>query len=1026
MLRRASIDLAVRLALGAVVCALAAGTALAIQPATDARPLRLPEGFSWPDYDAQPSLLIYEAGRADVPGEMARFLGEQGGRWEVRWDSRNERPHLVQGSGVALLPGRGNRLTRAQVGLDASQPVRIEDVERLVRAFMARYPEMFRIAPEKLRLDRASSGSYGAGDSLWVVELKQYQGGVPVEGANVFFRINHGNIVQFGCDRVAEVGVGVRPALAAADARQRALDMMGVDAAEVAKVLDAGTLKIYPVLGEGERSGEPYEGLAGFGYTHLLVWEASFRLRDDVGTYRVAVDAQTGGLLRAWDLNAYATATVQGGIYPTTNTDAEVLRPFGFATVSNNGTQNTNSAGFYNYTVGTATATLNGQFFQMSDACGAISLSNSTTGDLNFGTSGGTDCTTPGVGGAGNTHASRTGFYHLTNINRKAISFLPSNTWLNSKVTANMNINNTCNAFWNGSTLNFYRSGGGCSNTGELAAVFLHEWGHGMDTNSGGAASEQGTGEAVGDTFAFIQTRDGCIGQNFLPGLNCDNCTACTGVRDVADFSVAGGATGSKIASPANVGANNGINCDSFACPYLSQGIFPYQGPMGYEGHCESYIVSSANWDLAQSLVGALGTEPGWAQMDRIWYGSLTPSKSGYRVVSGGKCNPAAVVDGCGSTNWYTVYVSVDDDDGNLANGTPNACRIWDAFNAHGVACGARPACSGGGGPTPTPTSTHTPTPTPPPGPTATPTATNTPVPPPTRTPTPTPPGGGVTMLQNNVPITGISGAVGSQLYYSLAVPAGAANLSFQMTGSSGDADLYTRFGSLPTTTAYDCRPYTSTSNETCTVAVPQAGTYYVMIRGYTAYSGVTLKGSYTVSGPTATPTATPVPPTPTPTPPPGSQLIVNGGFEGSSSPWVLTATPAVVWNASGTPHGGSGYVEMGIVDNVTGTSGVTFQTVTIPTSAAGQLSFWLNVTSAETTASVQYDKLFVEVRSTSGTLLTTVATFSNLNKGALGAYSLKSFDVSAFKGQTVRIQFRVTTDVSLTTSFRVDDVSLQ
>jgi subtilisin-like proprotein convertase family protein len=170
---------------------------------------------------------------------------------------------------------------------------------------------------------------------------------------------------------------------------------------------------------------------------------------------------------------------------------------------------------------------------------------------------------------------------------------------------------------------------------------------------------------------------------------------------------------------------------------------------MGYEGHCESYIASSANWDLAQMLVGALGTDPGWAKMDQIWYGSLTPSKSAYRVVSGGQCNASAVVDGCGAQNWYTVYLPVDDDDGNLANGTPNGCRIWDAFNAHGIACGARPACSGGG-PTPTPTSTSTPASTPTPtatptvGPTATPTRTPTATATmtPTRTPTPTPPPG--------------------------------------------------------------------------------------------------------------------------------------------------------------------------------------------------------------------------------------------------------------------------------------------
>jgi hypothetical protein len=99
---------------------------------------------------------------------------------------------------------------------------------------------------------------------------------------------------------------------------------------------------------------------------------------------------------------------------------------------------------------------------------------------------------------------------------------------------------------------------------------------------------------------------------------------------------------------------------------------------------------------------------------------------------------------------------------------------------------------------------------------------------------------------------------------------------------------------------------------------------------------------------------------------------------------------------------------------------------VTIPSTAAGTLTFWLNVTSSETTTTKQYDKLFVEVRNTSGTLLTTLATYSNLNKGTAGAYSQKTLNVSAYKGQTVRIQFRSTTDSSLATTFRVDDAALQ
>ena len=173
-------------------------------------------------------------------------------------------------------------------------------------------------------------------------------------------------------------------------------------------------------------------------------------------------------------------------------------------------------------------------------------------------------------------------------------------------------------------------------------------------------------------------------------------------------------------------------------------------------------------------------------------------------------------------------------------------------------------------------------------------------------------------------------------------------------------------------------------------------------------------------AGPTPTPTSTP---TPTPTPPTGGNLLVNGGFEGSASPWVGSGSGYFYIANGNYPHGGTGYIYFGVNNSVTGQS---YQTVSIPTTAAGTLTFWLNVTSSETTTTTQYDKLFVEVRNTSGTLLATLGTYSNLNKGTAGVYSQKSFSLAAYKGQTVRLQFRSTMDSSITTTFRVDDVSLQ
>lgn len=91
-----------------------------------------------------------------------------------------------------------------------------------------------------------------------------------------------------------------------------------------------------------------------------------------------------------------------------------------------------------------------------------------------------------------------------------------------------------------------------------------------------------------------------------------------------------------------------------------------------------------------------------------------------------------------------------------------------------------------------------------------------------------------------------LSGGTGSTTNYSYATPAGAKRMKFETSGGSGDADLYVKFGSAPTTSSYDCRPYATGNAETCTFDPSQTGTYYVMLRGYSAYSGVTLKVSYT------------------------------------------------------------------------------------------------------------------------------------------------------------------------------------
>jgi subtilisin family serine protease len=158
----------------------------------------------------------------------------------------------------------------------------------------------------------------------------------------------------------------------------------------------------------------------------------------------------------------------------------------------------------------------------------------------------------------------------------------------------------------------------------------------------------------------------------------------------------------------------------------------------------------------------------------------------------------------------------------------------------------------------------------------------------------------------------------------------------------------------------------------------------------------------------------------PPPPPPPGTELLANKGFESGNVTWVATA--GVITNSTGqTPRTGSFYAWLDGY-GTTHTDSL-YQQITIPSTATTvTLSFWLKITTAETTTTTAFDTLRVQIRNSSNTVLSTLATYSNLNKTT--GYVQKTFDVTSFKGQTVRIYFLGVEDSSLQTSFVIDDTS--
>lgn len=103
--------------------------------------------------------------------------------------------------------------------------------------------------------------------------------------------------------------------------------------------------------------------------------------------------------------------------------------------------------------------------------------------------------------------------------------------------------------------------------------------------------------------------------------------------------------------------------------------------------------------------------------------------------------------------------------------------------------------------------------------------------------------------LENGAVIEGLSAQQGDALYFKMNVPSGATDLEFAISGGSGDADIYVRFGAIPTTTEYDYRPYKNGNEETVNVASPQSGEWHLMIRAYRTYANVTLTASYQIAG---------------------------------------------------------------------------------------------------------------------------------------------------------------------------------
>ena len=152
------------------------------------------------------------------------------------------------------------------------------------------------------------------------------------------------------------------------------------------------------------------------------------------------------------------------------------------------------------------------------------------------------------------------------------------------------------------------------------------------------------------------------------------------------------------------------------------------------------------------------------------------------------------------------------------------------------------------------------------------------------------------------------------------------------------------------------------------------------------------------------------------------AQLLGNPGFEtGTAAPWSAS-TGVIADKSQEPPH--TGTWDAWLDGYGTTHTDTLSQSVTLPTGCSTyKLSFWLHVDTAETTQTTAYDKLNVQVLNSSGTVLTTLHTYSNLDHNT--GYAQHSFSLSNYAGQKITLKFTGTEDFELQTSFVLDDTAL-
>lgn len=508
------------------------------------------------------------------------FTAAEGAGWSVRWDQITRTPHRMWGPGLDLGPLR----TR-------------DDVERAVLGFVAEHAGLLGLGAAEPTVRTAA---YVAGTDAWYVDVDTRFSGLPVWRGGLTFRFSQGLLVMVGADTYPDARFVGDLALSADDAVQ-AFQAQG-PAPRSAHTGTHATAELLPEV----VAGRP---------TLRVVWHVQSRTTSPPGRWHGFVDGRTGELIAFYNDVRFLDGTVQAEVDARVGDGTLELWPLPNASVSDGeSTTLTDTLGRWMSVTDTPpTLTLDGPRVRIVDALGK-STPTLLGGDQ-----------TLTAADTRDSQAALSAFSFVQRVQDYARTLAPEVSWASSRAVTQVNIDETCNAWFDG-TLNFLEEGDGCRNTGRLADVVFHEWGHGFHYYSLLAGTFDGSvGEGAADTMAMLMTDDNRLAPGFFLNGNGGSLRNLDNRAQWPD---------DYVASEAAV-------------------------------HSNGLMFGGSMWDTRKALARTYGEPDAKDILGRIFVGLL----------KGGPDLETA----------YDEAVFADDDDADLGNGTPHQCALVEGFGKHGL-----------------------------------------------------------------------------------------------------------------------------------------------------------------------------------------------------------------------------------------------------------------------------------------------------------------------------------------------------